>query len=179
MLACALQCTVEVDELTGNQHGNGEEVAPEWAASRITEIKAGLARRLRHLRQHHPEGPVSLSALATRSGVSKRTLSAIESDEGVNVTLETLVKITGSLGIERVAYLLDEPVFNEVNSELTALAGMRRNGLTGVALRSTCDPNSSAVDEVADLLSGILESAQKAREALESPSRKPADQPWR
>ncbi|MER7047295.1 helix-turn-helix domain-containing protein [Streptomyces jumonjinensis] len=135
-------------------------------AARIAETKTDVARRLRHVRQHHPEGPFTVASLAKRSGVSQRTLSAIESAAGVNLTLETLLKVAGSLGIKRHAYFLDEKVFDEVNAELTALVEVRKQGITGVALRSTTYPENTAAHEMAALLSGILDSARKAKDVL-------------
>ncbi|MEU2715356.1 helix-turn-helix domain-containing protein [Streptomyces sp. NPDC007205] len=69
----------------------------------VHETKADIARRLRRIRRHHPEGPFSLAKLADLAGVSKRTLTSVESDDGANLTIGTLVKVAHSLGIQRCA----------------------------------------------------------------------------
>ncbi|WP_431770912.1 helix-turn-helix domain-containing protein [Streptomyces cucumeris] len=136
---------------------------------RIHQVKADVAKRLRYVRQHHPEGPFSLAALSKRAEVAKRTLAQAESEEGGNLTIETLVKVAHSLGISRDGYFLDEQVFNEVNSDLAVVAELRRQRVDAVALRtpSATDLPSGSRKELADLLTGILASAAKVREALE------------
>ncbi|MET9900699.1 helix-turn-helix domain-containing protein [Streptomyces sp. NPDC006446] len=115
-------------------------------------VLPAIARRLRHIRQHHPEGPFSLAELAERTGVSKRTLVAAESAEGANLTIETLVKVTRGLGIARWAYLLDEQVFRQVNAELRQ---------RGDAMRQERDAES--LGSLARLLGGILTSTATVR----------------
>ncbi|WP_306317497.1 MULTISPECIES: helix-turn-helix domain-containing protein [unclassified Streptomyces] len=110
-------------------------------------VMTELARRLRHIRKYHPEGPFTLSDLAERTGVSKRTLVAAESAEGTNLTIETLVKVTRGLGIARSAYLLDEEVFRQVNAELRKWGDLLRQQRDAESLVS-----------LAGLLSGILTS---------------------
>ncbi|MFE2179086.1 helix-turn-helix domain-containing protein [Streptomyces sp. NPDC059455] len=147
---------------------DGESVSQTLDA-RINATKAAVARRLRHLRQHHPEGPFSLAALAERASVAKRTLAQAESAEGSNLTIETLVKVAHSLGITREGYFLDEKVFREVNAELAALAELKRQRVEGVALRTASPPEltTGSVKELSELLTGILASAEKARDALQ------------
>ncbi|MFE0130214.1 helix-turn-helix domain-containing protein [Streptomyces sp. NPDC059037] len=146
----------------------------------IQESKHAVATRLRHIRQHHPEGPFTLAVLAERSGVSQRTLAQLESAEGANVTLETLVKLSHSLGIPRPGYFIDDVVFRQVNAELATLAEMRKHKVQGVALRTSAptDLPPASVEELTQLLSGILSDAAKARDALqELPSAQPPTPP--
>ncbi|AKA08279.1 hypothetical protein SAZ_42600 [Streptomyces noursei ZPM] len=100
--------------------------------------------------------------------MSQRTLAQVESAEGSNVTLETLVKVAHSLGITRNGYFIDEEVFKQVNQELASLAEMRKREVTGVALRvsSGNEMSGAAVQELSHLLSSILDGAAKARGAL-------------
>ncbi|MFF4739730.1 helix-turn-helix domain-containing protein [Streptomyces sp. NPDC001262] len=122
---------------------------------RIHRAKAEVARRLRYVRRHHPEGPFTLAGLAERAGVSKRTLSHAESADGCNLTLETLLKVSHSLGISRDAYFLDEQVFEQVNAQLGA------QGEPGA-------PGGPAapVDRLSGLIDEILASAAQAQNAL-------------
>jgi transcriptional regulator with XRE-family HTH domain len=115
-------------------------------------VMPAIARRLRHIRQHHPEGPFTLSELAERTGVSKRTLVAAESAEGTNLTIETLVKVTRGLGIARWAYLLDEQVFRQVNAEF------RKCGA-----RVAQERDAESLGSLARLVSGILTSTAADR----------------
>ncbi|WP_405655855.1 helix-turn-helix domain-containing protein [Streptomyces sp. RK9] len=110
-----------------------------------------IARRLRHIRRHHPEGPFTLLELARLTSVSKRTLAAAESAEGTNLTLETLVKLTRGLGIRRLAYFLDEQVFQEVNAE------MRRGGVVAQRAAHAIEP----LGPLATLVGGILAAATR------------------
>lgn len=141
---------------------------PMWRHSLDAEVhaaKTAIAVRLRHIRQHHPEGPFSLAKLAERAGVSKRTLASAESAEGTNLTIETLVKVTHSLGIARWAYLLDEEVFQQVNAELETIKELRRRKVQSVALRAS---HSAAVStgQLSKLLTGIIDAAAQARDSL-------------
>jgi transcriptional regulator with XRE-family HTH domain len=133
--------------------------------------KTALARRLRHLRQHHPEGPVTLARLAELAGVSKRTLAAAESADGTNLTVETLVKVAHSLGISRVAYFLDEQVFDDVNSELELLRKLRTHRVESVALRQTGPAapaaSTSSLTELSHLITRLVTTAEAARATLE------------
>ncbi|GHF23503.1 MULTISPECIES: helix-turn-helix domain-containing protein [Streptomyces] len=128
---------------------------------RIHRVKADVARRLRYVRQHHPEGPFTLAGLAERAGVSKRTLSQAESADGCNLTLETLLKVSHSLGISRDGYFLDEQVFEQVNSELAALDTLDAPGGP-----SKASPVAAPVDRLSGLIGEILASAAQAQSAL-------------
>ncbi|MBZ4324501.1 helix-turn-helix domain-containing protein [Streptomyces huiliensis] len=134
----------------GAPAGGGERPSLE---ARITAAKADVARRLRYVRHHHPEGPFTLAGLAERAGVSKRTLSQAESADGSNLTLETLLKVSDSLGIPRAAYFLDEQVFRQVNKELAGDGP------------ESGDP-AARVDLLSRMLNDILDSATRARCAL-------------
>ncbi|MEU7169378.1 helix-turn-helix domain-containing protein [Streptomyces morookaense] len=131
---------------------------------RIHRVKADVARRLRYVRQHHPEGPFTLAGLAERAGVSKRTLSQAESADGCNLTLETLLKVSHSLGISRDGYFLDEQVFEQVNAELTALAAP--DTLDAPGGPSKASPVAAPVDRLSGLIGEILASAAQAQSAL-------------
>ncbi|MET7765715.1 helix-turn-helix domain-containing protein [Streptomyces sp. NPDC005393] len=133
----------------------------------VHTTKTDIAVRLRHIRQHHPEGPFSLAKLAKLAGVSKRTLASAESAEGTNLTIETLVKLAHSLGIQSCAYFLDEQVFQQVNKELEALKELRRQNLQGVALRTSHPtPLHTTTDQLEQLLTGIIDAAAQARDSL-------------
>ncbi|MER6086748.1 helix-turn-helix domain-containing protein [Streptomyces bluensis] len=132
----------------------------------IHASKRAVAERLRHIRQHHPEGPFTLASLAERAGVSARTLAQAESSEGANVTLETLTKVAHSLGIRRIAYFLDDAVFQQVTAELDTLARLRTQKVEGVSARRSA-PTGLPVEQLAQLLSGILANAEQARNALQ------------
>ncbi|GGN34406.1 helix-turn-helix domain-containing protein [Streptomyces kronopolitis] len=145
--------------------GAGMSAGPDEAAH---AAKTAIARRLRHLRQHHPEGPVTLARLAELAGVSKRTLAAAESADGTNLTVETLVKVAHSLGISRVAYFLDEQVFNDVNSELELLSKLRSHRVESVALRQTGPAApASSLTELSHLITRLVTTAEAARATLE------------
>ncbi|MFF1478078.1 helix-turn-helix domain-containing protein [Streptomyces sp. NPDC058301] len=127
--------------------------------------KADAAARLRHIRHQHPQGPFTLAQLAERTGLSKRTLVSAESAEGTNLTLETLVKVAHSLGIRRVAYFLDEQVFQQVNAELETVKALRRRNVQQIALRAA-HPGEAPTEQLAQLLAGIIDSATQARDSL-------------
>ncbi|MEU8976166.1 helix-turn-helix domain-containing protein [Streptomyces monashensis] len=135
----------------------------------VRSSKRQVAERLRYIRQHHPEGPFTLAALADRAGVSKRTLAQAESAEGANVTLETLMKVSHSLGIRRIAYFLDEAVFRQVNAELDTLALLQEQKVEGVAARMAAPVGlpPASVEQLAQLLSGIVANAEHVRTALQ------------
>ncbi|MGK5642341.1 helix-turn-helix domain-containing protein [Streptomyces sp. URMC 126] len=133
----------------GAPAGGGERPSVE---ARITAAKADVARRLRYVRHHHPEGPFTLAGLAERAGVSKRTLSQAESADGSNLTLETLLKVSDSLGIPRAAYFLDEQVFRQVNKELAG--------------DGPAEESAVRVDQLSRMLNDILDTAARARYAL-------------
>ncbi|MBP2406258.1 hypothetical protein SNS2_5170 [Streptomyces netropsis] len=155
-----------------NQGGGAPEASTRPSLEqRIQTAKAEIARRLRYVRQHHPEGPFTLAGLAERAGVSKRTLSHAESADGSNLTLETLLKVSYSLGISRDAYFLDEQVFHQVNEELETLRVLRTQRVEGVALRTASHGSPGAghappVDRLSGLLQEILASAAKAQNEL-------------
>ncbi|MFB7632342.1 helix-turn-helix domain-containing protein [Streptomyces sp. NPDC056149] len=149
-----------------NQPAAGEASQP-FLDHQAHAAKAAIAVRLRHVRQHHPEGPFSLAKLAELSGVSKRTLASAESAEGTNLTIETLVKVAHSLGIQRCAYFLDEQVFQQINNELEALKGLHRQKFQGLTLRTSHPtPHHTAADQLSQLLSGIIDAAAQARDTL-------------
>ncbi|MEV0281789.1 helix-turn-helix domain-containing protein [Streptomyces sp. NPDC050610] len=160
--------------MTTEQDSSGSgSTDPLGRGERIHAAKSAIARRLRYVRQHHPEGPFTVAGLAERAGVSKRTLTQAESADGSNLTIETLVKVAHSLGISRDGYFLDDQVFEQVNAELATLGELRRQKVGGMSLRtsspSTVDPGS--VTELSNLLKGILDSATRAQSALrERPS---------
>ncbi|WP_370422805.1 helix-turn-helix domain-containing protein [Streptomyces sp. QH1-20] len=155
-----------------NQGGGAPEASARPSLEqRIQAAKAEIARRLRYVRRHHPEGPFTLAGLAERAGVSKRTLSHAESADGSNLTLETLLKVSYSLGISRDAYFLDEQVFQQVNEELETLRVLRTQRVEGVALRTAAHGAPGAghappVDRLSGLLQEILASAAKAQNEL-------------
>ncbi|WP_405803359.1 helix-turn-helix domain-containing protein [Streptomyces sp. NBC_01187] len=152
-----------------HNYDDGRNSQDEPLFDAIRQARSALARRLRHVRQTHPEGPWTLATLAAHSGVSPRALASAESADGSNVTLETLVKVAHSLGISRPAYFLDEEVFREVNTELDALAQLQRQQVEGVSMRVSAptDQSSASVSELTRLLTGILERAEKAKGAIQ------------
>ncbi|WP_045694410.1 helix-turn-helix domain-containing protein [Streptomyces rubellomurinus] len=147
------------------QHTTSNSPASRPLKEQLRLAKTAIATRLRYVRHEHPEGPFTLGELAERAGVSKRTLVSAESSDGTNLTVETLVKVAHSLGIERWAYFLDEQVFREVNTELDMIKELRERNVRSVALR-TAHPTHLPVDQVAALLRGIIESAGQAHESL-------------
>ncbi|MGW7821834.1 helix-turn-helix domain-containing protein [Streptomyces puniciscabiei] len=146
-------------------HEAPDGLTPHTLDGQVHAAKAAIAARLRHIRQHHPEGPFTLAKLAERAGVSKRTLASAESAEGTNLTIETLVKVAHSLGIERWAYFLDEQVFQQVNAELETVKELSRRKVHSVALR-TPHPTTVPTDQLAQLLTGIIDAAAQARQTL-------------
>ncbi|MFJ9855649.1 helix-turn-helix domain-containing protein [Streptomyces sp. NPDC101150] len=135
----------------------------------VHTAKTSIARRLRHIRQSHPEGPFTLARLAERAGVSKRTLASAESVDGTNLTVETLVKVAHSLGVSRVAYFLDEQVFDQVNAELELLRNMRSQRIESVALRQSslaAAPAASSLTELSHLITRLVTTAEAARATL-------------
>ncbi|MFI9307142.1 helix-turn-helix domain-containing protein [Streptomyces triculaminicus] len=147
-------------------------------SAQLHAAKTAIAARMRHLRRHHPEGPFSLAKLAERTGVSKRTLASAESADGTNLTIETLVKVAHSLGIERWAYFLDEQVFQQVNAELEAVGELRRRGVESISLRTRApQPGGLAPEQMSELLKGIINAASRARESLRDTSAAADDSP--
>ncbi|MFB7493781.1 helix-turn-helix domain-containing protein [Streptomyces sp. NPDC056161] len=134
----------------------------------IRSSKRTVSERLRHLRHHHPEGPFTLAVLAERANVSVRTLAQAESAEGANVTLETLAKVAHSLGIKRIAYFLDDAVYQQITEEFRALERLREQGVEGVAARRAAPTGLPAVsvEELTRLLTGIAEQARDALQEL-------------
>ncbi|OKI00943.1 hypothetical protein A6A06_18820 [Streptomyces sp. CB02923] len=160
-----------------NQH-TPETSAQRFPVDHVQAAKADIASRLRHIRQHHPEGPFSLAKLADLAGVSKRTLASAESAEGTNLTIETLVKVAHSLGIQRCAYFLDEQVFQQVNKELEVLSALRSRKTRGLALRSShAAPVPTDVDQLSQLLTGIIDAAAQARDSLHPTSPTAGEEP--
>ncbi|GAB7035745.1 helix-turn-helix domain-containing protein [Streptomyces sp. NPDC021749] len=137
----------------------------------VHDAKTAIARKLRYIRQQHPEGPFTLAGLAERAGVSKRTLASAESVDGTNLTVETLVKVAHSLGISRVGYFLDDQVFEQVNSELEWLKKMRTQRIESVALRQSAAPSgppaASSLNELSHLITHLVTTAEAARATLE------------
>ncbi|MGW3207772.1 helix-turn-helix domain-containing protein [Streptomyces sp. NPDC001135] len=150
------------------QQGAGDETSVGALDGQLRAAKTAIAARLRYVRHHHPEGPFTLAALAERAGVSKRTLASAESADGTNLTIETLVKVAHSLGIQRWAYFLDEEVFAQVNAELETVKELQRSGVQSVALRtaSASNPSVASLSELSELVTGILRSAKAARDTL-------------
>ncbi|MEU7636314.1 MULTISPECIES: helix-turn-helix domain-containing protein [unclassified Streptomyces] len=131
--------------------------------------KTAIAARLRYARQRHPEGPFTLAALAEHANVSKRTLASAESADGTNLTIETLVKVANSLGIQRWGYFLDEEVFAQVNAEWeTGEKDHRRHDAECAVAQATSPTSqpSASLSELSELLTGILRSAKAASDAL-------------
>lgn len=151
--------------MAGIQHEAPDGLTRHTLDGQVHGAKTAIATRLRYIRQNHPEGPFSLAKLAERAGVSKRTLASAESAEGTNLTIETLVKVAHSLGIERWAYFLDEQVFQQVNAELETVKELRQRKVHSVALR-TSHPTAIPADELSQLLTGIIDAAAQARQTL-------------
>ncbi|MGI5484746.1 helix-turn-helix domain-containing protein [Streptomyces lavendofoliae] len=135
----------------------------------LTEARRNLARRLRYIRQHHPEGPFTLEALSEMVGVSKRNLAQAESFTGANLRIETLIRIAHNLGIDRWAYFLDEEVFNQVNVELSVVKELAAKRVETVALRSTHVQNipGETLAQLSELIAGITSLGQSANEILQ------------
>jgi transcriptional regulator with XRE-family HTH domain len=157
--------------------GGGAQVSDiHGAGSGADEVEEGLnltrsavGERLRHLREHHPEGPLTRAELAERSGVSMRTIAALESSDGANVQVDTLIKLTHSLGIRRVAYLLDADVFDQVNQELALsrqLREARDAGVEAVLLRNSTGISDDAASTLNNLLDAIVGAARQAKGRL-------------
>ncbi|MGW1289456.1 helix-turn-helix domain-containing protein [Streptomyces sp. NPDC001118] len=141
--------------------------APRTLDDHVHATKAAIAARLRHIRRNHPEGPFNLARLADLAGVSKRTLASVESAEGANLTIETLVKVAHSLGIQRCAYFLDDQVFQQVNKELEFIKELQESKAQGLALRTShAAPVATTTAQVAQLLAGIIDAAAQARDSL-------------
>lgn len=153
----------------GNQEGEHPVQLPQQDLdARLHGARCDLARRLRYIRQHHPEGPFTLERLAQTVGVSKRNLAQAESSTGANLRIETLIKIAHSLGIERWAYFLDEQVFEQVNIELSVVKELAEKRVETVALRSTHvqQMSSETLTQLSELIAGITSLGQSATEIL-------------
>ena len=61
----------------------------------IERVKVALAQKIAEMRE---DSHLNQKQLATRLGVSQQFVSQIETGEGRNLTLATLVRIAGSLG---------------------------------------------------------------------------------
>lgn len=61
----------------------------------IERAKVALAQRIAEMRE---EKHLNQKALAQKLGVSQQFVSQIETGEGRNLTLDTLIRIAGSLG---------------------------------------------------------------------------------
>ncbi|GAA1238103.1 XRE family transcriptional regulator [Streptomyces rhizosphaericus] len=157
-----------------------EQSAPQEASSpdfskKARELRQAIRDRLRHIRANHPDGKITLDVLAERSNIAKRTLASAESEDGANLTIETLAKITSSLGIERPAYFLDDKVFAEVNEELALLKQLKDGNVSSVALRTSqaSDIPASARAQLHQALMGIVNSVKVASDQLDSLSETP------
>ncbi|UUV36487.1 helix-turn-helix domain-containing protein [Amycolatopsis roodepoortensis] len=117
--------------------------------SLLQAVKLDVGRRLKFARTNHPNGSMTQAALAEATGVSTRALGDIETGSS-NPNLETLVKITAGLGVDRLAYLLDEAVFDQVNSEFESVretaAARKELGVTSFAFRADSKPDLSNMD---------------------------------
>ncbi|WP_219152391.1 helix-turn-helix domain-containing protein [Amycolatopsis sp. TNS106] len=125
----------------------------------LETVKSDVGRRLKYARTHHPNGRLrTQAALSEATGVSRRALGEIEAGTA-NPSLDTLVKLTAGLGVERVAYLLDEGVFDQVNSEFDAvrqnLEAKEELGVSSVVFRADSEPPSPQD------MGGILRQLQK------------------
>jgi DNA-binding XRE family transcriptional regulator len=61
----------------------------------IERAKVALAQKIAEMRQ---EKHLNQKELAARMGVSQQFISQIETGEGKNLTLDTLIRLAGSLG---------------------------------------------------------------------------------
>ncbi|GAB3505908.1 hypothetical protein FB471_1366 [Amycolatopsis cihanbeyliensis] len=114
------------------------------------------------------------------SGLAKRSLYRIQ--QGANVTLDSLIKISTSLGIDRVAYFLDEEVFRQVNAELAMLKELRQRNITSVRFReASAMALASATDysELTELLTHIAQDVQRARSKVQPATASDHDAPER
>ncbi|MEV6609526.1 MULTISPECIES: helix-turn-helix domain-containing protein [unclassified Kutzneria] len=139
-------------------------------SDRLNVTRSAVGERLRHIREHHPEGAMTRAELAERSGVSLRTIAALESAEGANVQVDTLIKLTHSLGIRRVAYLLDADVFAQVNRELALSVQLREArvaGVEAVLLRNSTGISDDAASTLNNLLDAIVGAARQAKGKLQ------------
>jgi transcriptional regulator with XRE-family HTH domain len=136
---------------------------------KLVQARRDLARRLRYVRQHHPEGPFTLERLSHVVGVSKRNLAQAESAMGANLRIETLIKIAHNLGIDRWAYFLDERVFEQVNVELSVVKELAAKRVETVALRSAHVQHMSpdTLSQLSELIAGITSLGQSANEILQ------------
>lgn len=162
------------NHVSSSAHGGQEEGCQQSPPGReladsFTQARRDLARRLRYIRQHHPEGPFTLEGLAEVVGVSKRNLAQAESSTGANLSIETLIKIAHNLGIDRWAYFLDEQVFEQVNVELAVVKGLASRQVATVALRSSHAQQIPAetLAQLSELISGITSLGQSANEILQ------------
>jgi transcriptional regulator with XRE-family HTH domain len=128
--------------------------------------KTRIGERLRYIRHNHPDGLIEQARLAAKSGVSERHIRDVEAGKA-NTTVAKLEKIVNALGIDRVAYLLDEEVFEQVNAQLRSLQEARTLGVDGVRLRShgtsSPGPSPSQEDVVAMLLARMAEIGDEAK----------------
>jgi transcriptional regulator with XRE-family HTH domain len=148
---------------------HGAASGADGVDDRLNVTRSAVGERLRYIREHHPEGALTRAELAERSGVSLRTIAALESAEGANVQVDTLVKLTHSLGIRRVAYLLDAEVFTQVNQELALsrqLREARDAGVETVLLRNSTGVSDDAASTLNNLLDAIVGAARQAKGKL-------------
>ncbi|MEV0966259.1 hypothetical protein AB0J25_27385 [Streptomyces sp. NPDC049910] len=146
-----------------------QSAAQQDLGETFTEARRDLARRLRYIRQHHPEGPFTLEAFSETVGVSKRNLAQAESPTGANLRIETLIRVAYNLGIDRWAYFLDEEIFDRVNVELSVVKEFAAKRVETVALRSTHVQNipGETLAQLSELIAGITSLGQSANEILQ------------
>ncbi len=80
----------------------------------VEQAKVALAQKIAEMRQ---EKHLNQKALAERLGVSQQFVSQIETGEGRNLTLETLIRIARSLG-HRVRISFPKSVGNGAHFEI-------------------------------------------------------------
>ena len=72
----------------------------------IERVKVALAQKIAQMRQ---EKHLNQKGLATKLGVSQQFVSQIETGEGKNLTLDTLIRIAESLGRKvRISFPKDD-----------------------------------------------------------------------
>jgi len=132
----------------------------------LQSVKLGIAERVKAARENHPNGPMTRTALADAAGVSLRNLVDIEAGNS-NLGIDTLVKITIGLGVQRPAYLIDPQVFAEVNQQLASLKKIsdatRELGATSIMFRNPGFPADPSHEDLATILEKIVALGSEAR----------------
>ncbi len=113
-----------------------------------TALDIGPAARLaRSLRAHREAARLSLTALAVRSGVSKASLSTIESG-AANPSLETLWRLAGALGVSLGTLIGEsEPPQTRLIRAGGGASFASDSGLTGSLLLTEGRPHRTEVIE--------------------------------